>query len=77
MREGKQSVAKCYGRNQLSSSENRYTIWKNKTIVHRPYMAIPPFLSFFPNLPLLARLYQQYHPNGILDRYKNKLTWQS
>ena len=26
MREGKQFVAKCYGRNQLGSSENRCTI---------------------------------------------------
>ena len=34
MWEGKQFVAKCYGRNQLSSSENRCTVWKNKTIDH-------------------------------------------
>ena len=32
VREGKQFVAKCYGQNQLSLSENRYTKWKNKTV---------------------------------------------
>ena len=30
-REGKQFVAKCYGQNQSSSSENRSTIWLNET----------------------------------------------
>ena len=34
MREGKQFVTKCYGRNQLSSYENRCAIWKNRTIDH-------------------------------------------
>ena len=40
-------------------------------------MAIPSLLSFFPNPPLVARLFQQYRPYEILDRHKNKLTWQS
>ena len=40
-------------------------------------MTIPlPFL-FFLNSLLLARLFQQYNPNEILDKYKNKLMWQS
>ena len=29
---GKKFIAKCYGPNQLSPSEHRCTIWKNKTI---------------------------------------------
>ena len=75
-REGKQFLAEYYGQNQLSSSENRCTKWKNKTVDHKvqnfespfyrhplPYMAIPPVLIFFPNPPLLARLFQQYQPN--------------
>ena len=33
MREGKQIIAQFYGRTQLSSSENRWKIRKNKTIV--------------------------------------------
>ena len=34
MREEKQFVAKCYGQIQMSSSENRCTNWKNKTMDH-------------------------------------------
>ena len=41
-----------------------------------PSMAIPPFLNFFPNPPLLARLFQ-YHPNKTLGKHKNKLIGQS
>ena len=41
-----------------------------------PYMAIPPFY-LFSEPPLLARLFQQYCPNEILDKHKNKLMWQS
>ena len=40
------------------------------------YMAIPPF-HLFSKLPLLPRLFPQYRPNEIPDKYKNKLIWQS
>ena len=32
MQERKQFAAKCYGQNQLSSSEDRCTRWKNNTV---------------------------------------------
>ena len=32
--------------------------------------------TFFPNPPLLARRFQQYRPNEIPDKHKNKLMWQ-
>ena len=35
MLERKQFVPKCYGKNQLSSSENRYKKWKEKTVAYR------------------------------------------
>ena len=89
MQEGKQFIAIFYGRNQLSSSENRWAIWKNKTIDHSvqnvwnppfisplPYGHLPVFI-FFPKPPFFARLFQQYCPNEIRDRHKSKLTWQS
>ena len=34
MREGKQFGAECHGQNQLSSSKNRCTKWKSKTVDH-------------------------------------------
>ena len=46
MREGKQFVTKCYGRNQLSSYENRCAIWKNKTVDHSVQKVwIPPSID--------------------------------
>ena len=35
-----------------------------------------PLFIFFPNLPLLARLFRQCRTNEILDKHKNKLMWQ-
>ena len=42
-----------------------------------PSMTNPPFFIFFPNPPLLARLFRQYHSIEIPDKHKNKLMWQS
>ena len=47
MREGKQFVARCYGQNHLSSSENRCVIWKNKTDGAKK-SAKPPALRSLP-----------------------------
>ena len=42
-------------------------------------MIIPPPLPFyiFSKPSLLLRLFQQCHPNEILDKHQNKLMWQS
>ena len=89
MWERKQFVTKCCGQNQLNLSENRSTILKNKTVDHSvqkvwmPHSIDKPsslqyghshVFIFFLIPPLLARLFQQYSPNEILDRHKNKLT---
>ena len=42
-----------------------------------PSMVIPLFLYFFPNPPLLARLFRQNRPSEIPDKHKNKLIWQN
>ena len=75
--EGKQFVAKCYGQNQLSSSENRYREWKDKPVDHSvqkfwisasidtsPLLLYdhPPVLIFFPNPSLSVRIFQQFSP---------------
>ena len=36
-----------------------------------------PFFIFFPNPPLLAKLFRQYFPNELQDNNKNKLMWES
>ena len=47
------------------------------TPIGNPHLAIPQFVSFFSKPPVSARLFQQYRPNEILGRHKNKLTRQS
>ena len=40
-----------------------------------PTWPYPVFIFFY--TPLLARLFPQYRPNEIPDKYKNKLIWQT
>ena len=66
MREGKQFVARCYEQNQLSSSENRCTIWKNKTDGAKKSAKPPALRSLPPTYEALEMNIKQSHYATIM-----------
>ena len=63
-----------------SSNQHNDTPWYDEgSEVPPPFKSGPlssSFLIFFPNPLFLARLFQQYHPNEIQGKNKNKLMWE-
>ena len=60
-------------------SASQYQCWEslNSLSTDNPSIWPSPFFIYFPNSPLLARLFRQYRPNEIQDKNKNKLIWES
>ena len=66
LQEGKLFVAKSYGQNQLSSSEKRYTLRKNKTDGAKKSAKLPALRSLPPTEKALERNIERSHDVAIM-----------